>query len=876
MSSVYLSRDDRRRDVVAARNDLNGIDFLEVHDTPALAVNDRQRTLFVHFINDPGALALDASNVVIEGGERIRNIRVTNARVVVDPRSGDTTRAVLVVEVDLRGDFSTYTLRLVESPSAAPALSAFDPVLRAIDFSFKVNCPSDFDCTGCHLCTPNVQAEPSIDYLARDFNSIRLLLLDRLAVIAPQWKDRSPADVGVALVELLAYVGDQLSYRQDAVATEAYIGTARRRISVRRHARLADYAMHDGCNARVWLQMTVDPTVAGAVVLSAGTQVLTAVANQPVLVPRESVSYEDALGSGAVAFETMHAARLFADHNTLRFYTWGARESCLPKGAVRATLRGPLPNLRPGDFLVFREVVSPRSGRAPDAAFGPRHVVKLIDVAHRSDPIGGQFDDPPVNEPREVTDIQWAPEDALPFALCISAELDDDFGGGFVEDVSLAYGNLVLADHGQTLSREPLPVVPRLPLTSAPAEAGSDRPDNDDPVEFAVRRLSTLGTDATEADGAGECTSSQRRLVYAPVRYRPTLANGPLTQAASFTTTVSSARAAFEWTPEDVLPAIYLTSAQPGSIEFSQPWKPVRDLLGTAPDGHEFVVEIDNDGSAILRFGDGQHGAPATRGTRFIAFYRVGNGVRGNVGAESLVHLVSDDSRITAVTNPMPARGGTEPETIEEVRQRAPFAFREDQKRAVTAADYARHAADYAAVQRAAGTLRWTGSWHTMFVSVDRLGGAVIDADFEQRLRAHLEPLRMAGVDLEVDRPRPVPLELVLRVCVHPDYFASSVEQALLEVFTSGLRADGRPGPFHPDSFSFGQTVYVSPWIAAAQAVPGVSSVEIETFQRRDAPGPAGKDAGFITVGRLEVPVLENNPNFPERGKFDVITEGGR
>src|SRR2546427_6685807 len=46
--------------------------------------------------------------------------------------------------------------------------------------------------------------------------------------------------------ELLAYVGDYLSYQQDAVATEAYLGTARRRVSVRRHARLVDYLVHDG------------------------------------------------------------------------------------------------------------------------------------------------------------------------------------------------------------------------------------------------------------------------------------------------------------------------------------------------------------------------------------------------------------------------------------------------------------------------------------------------------------------------------------------------------------------------------------------------------------------------------------------------------
>ena len=69
----------------------------------------------------------------------------------------------------------------------------------------------------------------------------------------PGWKERHAPDLGVTLVEMLAYAGDQLSYYQDAVATEAYLTTARQRASVRRHSRLVDYAMHDGASARTWL-----------------------------------------------------------------------------------------------------------------------------------------------------------------------------------------------------------------------------------------------------------------------------------------------------------------------------------------------------------------------------------------------------------------------------------------------------------------------------------------------------------------------------------------------------------------------------------------------------------------------------------------------
>ena len=98
---------------------------------------------------------------------------------------------------------------------------------------------------------------PYINYLAKDYASFRKLILDRLAVTMPDWRERNPADLGITLLELLAYVGDQLSYYQDAVATEAHINTARRRTSIR-HARLVDYPMHDGANARAWLAFETD------------------------------------------------------------------------------------------------------------------------------------------------------------------------------------------------------------------------------------------------------------------------------------------------------------------------------------------------------------------------------------------------------------------------------------------------------------------------------------------------------------------------------------------------------------------------------------------------------------------------------------------
>jgi len=58
---------------------------------------------------------------------------------------------------------------------------------------------------------------------------------------------------------------------------------------------------------------------------------------------------------------------------------------------------------------------------------------------------------------------------------------------------------------------------------------------------------------------------------------------------------------------------------------------------------------------------------------------------------------------------------------------------------------------------------------HTLFLTVDRIGGRAVDADFEARLRLHMERYRMAGHDLEIDGQRSVPLEIELFVCVLPE-----------------------------------------------------------------------------------------------------------
>src|SRR5215211_3193288 len=251
--------DEARRTQVINHPTLNGIDYVEVSAT---SLNE-QRFIHVFFLKalktPPPAELVDRKRFRIKGGVRTRDIKVLK----VTPQVNEH----LVVEVDRAGDFSTYTL-VINS-------AALDPAYTEVEFSFKAGCPSRFDCRPRVACPPEPRVEPLIDYLAKDYASFRQALIDLIPTLVPDWKERHEADLGIALVELLAYVGDQLSYYQDAVANEAYLETARQRISVRRHARLIDYRVHDGASARTFVHLAMNQNATAVLPAKAAIQVLT-------------------------------------------------------------------------------------------------------------------------------------------------------------------------------------------------------------------------------------------------------------------------------------------------------------------------------------------------------------------------------------------------------------------------------------------------------------------------------------------------------------------------------------------------------------------------------------------------------------------------
>jgi len=846
MSAQFRCGSDKRRLLITAPGvTLNGIDYLEVLDDKAPAGSPRQRTLLVHLFKPvPASLVVD--QLRIDGGVRTTGIQVQWASaanaVSVPPATAaeqayfaglDHPELVLVVRLDAYGDYSTYRFSIVESVAhdATTPPPGFDPVLSHVDFSFKVECPTDFDCEAVTACPPAVYPAPPINYLAKDYASFRRVLLDRIAATAPDWKERNPADLGIMLVELLAYAGDQLSYYQDAVATEAYLGTARQRISVRRHARLLDYFMHEGVNARAWVCVEVDATTVLHHTQPAGVTVFT---TQITEGPRITLAPQDLdlqiQAKQARVFEPMHDAILFAQHDAIRFYTWADEQCCLPAGATKATVVDDPANrllLMAGDVLILEEWKGHDGKNLPeDANVERRQAVRLVRVTPSatvgsSDPAAPRTAGPLVTDPltgQAVVELEWAIEDALAFPLCVSSTNN----GVPVEDMSGARGNVILVDHGRTMPAEAL----------VPAEPPTD------------------GT-----------------------KYRPTLKWPELTHSQPYVHASALAQPASETLAQDAratMPQLALA----GPIEG---WQVVRDLLRADPFDPDVVVELDDRGLSHLRFGDGVLGKLPEK--HLVATYRVGRGRTGNVGAESISQVWSPDPAITRVRNPLPATGGIDPEPIADVKTYAPEAFRV-QERAVTEDDYAMIAERHPDVLKARATRRWTGSWYTVFLTIERRAGRPLDAAFRADLVAFMETYRLAGEDLEIEQPIYVPLDINLVACVKPGYFRSHIETALQYVFSNRRNPDGTIGFFYPDHFTFGQPVYLSQIVAAAMNVDGIDWVDPESTDfvfQRFAQVAAGEIAqGFVPMQRLEVARLDNDASVPENGRIHFELMGGQ
>jgi predicted phage baseplate assembly protein len=309
----------------------------------------------------------------------------------------------------------------------------------------------------------------------------------------------------------------------------------------------------------------------------------------------------------------------------------------------------------------------------------------------------------------------------------------------------------------------------------------------------------------------------------------------------------------------------------------------LRTLIEQVPGDLAVVVDVEEQEPPILRFRTGAVGTAPPFGSTVRAAYEVGSGTRGNIPANGLRQLERNVAAPGApprwdvvagvlVRNPQAGRGGVDPTPLDEVRRDAPEAFAVEPRRAVLPADYAAAAARIPLVERAMARRSWSGSWPLVTAVVDLTPGAAsAEAAAETSIRATLDDLRMLGTEVAVVAGTPIGLLISLDVCVRPGADPEAARREILRALRPG--SSDRPGFFNPTRLRLGTAVYLSGVLAAAAAVPAVDAVEAREARRLSE--PQGTVHQVLDFAPDEVPVLDDDPARPERGRLDLRLRGG-
>ncbi len=291
-------------------------------------------------------------------------------------------------------------------------------------------------------------------------------------------------------------------------------------------------------------------------------------------------------------------------------------------------------------------------------------------------------------------------------------------------------------------------------------------------------------------------------------------------------------------------------------------WTLQETLAFSQASQQDYVIEIDENDQATVIFGDGAFGAVPETGALIRATYRVGGGQAGNVSANTIKTIVNAPQLAllgATATNPDPATGGADRESIEHAVRHAPAVFR-SLRRAVTAGDYQALALSFKGVGKVRAVA--TG-WNevTLYVAPD--GGGKVSDVLEAGLKAYFEDKRMLSQIIEVQDVDYVPIYVTAEISVESYYVREDVKARVQQAAAALLAFD---------RVDFGQTIYLSRFYEDIQSMVGVRYVNITEFRRGDRPSPAVEPLGKIELGPNELPVVPTEADY-RLGMYVVIID---
>jgi hypothetical protein len=276
------------------------------------------------------------------------------------------------------------------------------------------------------------------------------------------------------------------------------------------------------------------------------------------------------------------------------------------------------------------------------------------------------------------------------------------------------------------------------------------------------------------------------------------------------------------------------------------------------------VVEVNFfDNSAIYRFGDDVTGVAPKSGSQIEFVYRVGGGIRGRIG----VNTIDSQLQITPLPpanavvsvrfrNISASNGGTDKETIEQAKKRAPRDF-SAQGNIVTSDDYAIAATNFrhpvfGSITKAVATIRTSKNANLIEIYALAEGPDGIptapNSGLKTGLKTYISDINVFTDHVEILDAELYPVDVEMNVIIDRNADASvikdKVESAITEFFDA-------------ENWELGEGLYVSNLIEALEAIDGISYIDLFNPSDNILPAASITDASQLTSVKYNQLIVE-------------------
>jgi predicted phage baseplate assembly protein len=705
----------------------------------------------------------------------------------------------------------------------------------------------------------------------RSYQQLRDELVRRIPVYAPEWTDHNASDPGITLIELFAFLGENLLYRFNQIPDATKLA----------FLRLLQLPLRPASAARALVTLARGDSGAAAVLVPIGTQL------QAGNLPFSSVGEVSAWPLEVTAIgrivtqapQTQDAKEFTAAAIDAR---GGIRQGEQAAYYVNQTVPGDpaAPDAAPVDFATAAGPVdfgksvdgtlwiAVRRTQATDPAllagallslgFIPDPQVPAIDEI---DPCPGSSGADPGSELVWQASTGVSDANGEPRYLALAAEGDTTRGLAQQGVVQLRLPASVLDLGVFALADPDLQGTGNFPPQIEDAQLAANvlfwiRGARRDPARPLAKVL-FIGINATEVLqsvqaapeflGTGNAQADQGCTLV----HKPVLAGSERIEVEEFG----------GWTA----------------------WEAVDGFEASGEDSRHYVLDPE---AGTVRFGNGLRGRAPQIGERIRAVgYQWGGGAAGNVGAKA-ISKVNGFGQIKA-SNPLPAVGGAEGEAIAAAIERVPGEFRRHD-RAVTAGDFQELALQTpgAAVGRAECMPLFDPRTRSQeaagVVSVvvwpaqdqKHPNAPVPDRALLASVCAWLDARRLVTTELYVIPPTYRQIAVAIGLQAKPGYGIEAVRRWVELVVRQYLAP---LPPYGPDGqgWPLGRAVYGPELEAAALQVEGVLLIECLRLAQRDASGQwveAATDAVPVASGCLPRERVTLQPwEVPELAEITVV-----